>query len=109
MLQSEWYCDDTYVFDNWVNYSQVEIFSFCRGDVAKPEIYHPKESQPAKDADAHLTEDNSISPGKESLLVKDETFPELAPGRSSTEVSFLVFCAIVCFHLSHFMSSGRTE
>lgn len=73
---------------------------FCRGDVAKPEIYHPKESQAAKEADTHLTEDNSISPGKESLLVKDETFPELAPGRSSTEVSFLRFrmFPFVSFH-----------
>ncbi|XP_034232568.1 nuclear receptor coactivator 7 isoform X15 [Thrips palmi] len=56
-----------------------------KGDATKPEIYHPKDSKSAKDAETHGVDDSSISPGKESLLVKDETFPELAPGRLSTE------------------------
>ncbi|XP_052121318.1 uncharacterized protein LOC113203066 isoform X4 [Frankliniella occidentalis] len=55
-----------------------------KGDSAKPEIYHPKDKK-EKTAENQGAEDSSISPGKESLLVKDETFPELAPGRSSTE------------------------
>lgn len=59
-------------------------FYLFRGDSAKPEIYHPKDK--VKEAESHGIEDSSISPGKESLLVKDETFPELAPGRSSVEV-----------------------
>ncbi|KAK3913640.1 Oxidation resistance protein 1 [Frankliniella fusca] len=55
-----------------------------KGDSSKPEIYHPKDKK-EKEAETQGAEDSSISPGKESLLVKDETFPELAPGRSSTE------------------------
>lgn len=44
----------------------------------KPEVYHPK------------TQSNrleSLSPGKDSLLVKDETFPELGAGSSVDQES----------------------
>ncbi|XP_049802152.1 nuclear receptor coactivator 7 isoform X8 [Schistocerca nitens] len=49
-----------------------------RADTPKPEIYHSKAFQ--------TYEKGQNSPGKDSLLVKDETFPELAgPARSSPE------------------------
>ncbi|XP_046393013.1 oxidation resistance protein 1 isoform X3 [Ischnura elegans] len=51
-----------------------------RTDLPKPEIYHGRGS-------SHIDEEcpsSQHSPGKDSLLVKDETFPELAP-RSSPE------------------------
>lgn len=49
-----------------------------RADTPKPEIYHSKAFQ--------SYEKGQNSPGKDSLLVKDETFPELAgPARSSPE------------------------
>ncbi|CRK99248.1 CLUMA_CG012679, isoform B [Clunio marinus] len=43
----------------------------------KPEVYHPK---PCNRCDTH-------SPGKDSLLVKDETFPELGAGSSVDQES----------------------
>lgn len=42
----------------------------------KPEVYHPK--PPCNRYDTH-------SPGKDSLLVKDETFPELGVGSVDQE------------------------
>jgi hypothetical protein len=54
---------------------------YCRSDVPKPEIYHAHGSR-------HKTasvDNPQNSPGKDSLLVKDETFPELARARSSSD------------------------
>lgn len=43
----------------------------------KPEVYHPKSTQRSE----------TLSPGKDSLLVKDETFPELGAGSSVDQES----------------------
>ncbi|XP_071455501.1 nuclear receptor coactivator 7 isoform X2 [Hetaerina americana] len=52
-----------------------------RTDLPKPEIYHGRGSSHIDEEDCSSAQH---SPGKDSLLVKDETFPELAP-RSSPE------------------------
>lgn len=68
----------------------VLYFVFCRTNIPKPEIYHAKDSLLYTSEEKHNSTDtldsvvNQHSPGKDSLLVKDETFPELAP-RSSPE------------------------
>ncbi|XP_063223765.1 oxidation resistance protein 1 isoform X4 [Bacillus rossius redtenbacheri] len=62
-------------------------------DAPKPEIYHAKDSLNAMSDSTDTLLDSTCptaanapnSPGKDSLLVKDETFPELAPARSSPE------------------------
>lgn len=54
----------------------------CRSDVPKPEIYHAHGSHHRS---AHSMDNPQNSPGKDSLLVKDETFPELARARSSSD------------------------
>ncbi|PSN39309.1 hypothetical protein C0J52_15577 [Blattella germanica] len=50
-----------------------------RSDVPKPEIYH------ARSRHKSSSDNPQNSPGKDSLLVKDETFPELARARSSSD------------------------
>jgi len=52
-----------------------------RSDVPKPEIYHAHGSRHK----AASVDNPQNSPGKDSLLVKDETFPELARARSSSD------------------------
>ncbi|XP_023727828.1 oxidation resistance protein 1 isoform X5 [Cryptotermes secundus] len=53
-----------------------------RSDVPKPEIYHAHGSRHKA---ASSADNPQNSPGKDSLLVKDETFPELARARSSSD------------------------
>lgn len=55
---------------------------YCRSDVPKPEIYHAHGSRHKA---APYVDNPQNSPGKDSLLVKDETFPELARARSSSD------------------------
>nr|CAD7262085.1 unnamed protein product [Timema shepardi] len=66
-----------------------------KSDAPKPEIYHSKDSSnmfkstdmlmDSMSTTCTFTANAQNSPGKDSLLVKDETFPELAPVRSSPE------------------------
>ncbi|XP_069702261.1 oxidation resistance protein 1 isoform X6 [Periplaneta americana] len=53
-----------------------------RSDTPKPEIYHARGS---RHKSASSGDNPQNSPGKDSLLVKDETFPELARARSSSD------------------------
>ncbi|KAJ9594972.1 hypothetical protein L9F63_013736, partial [Diploptera punctata] len=52
-----------------------------RSDVPKPEIYHARSRHKSTSG----VDNPQNSPGKDSLLVKDETFPELARARSSSD------------------------
>ncbi|KAK6644701.1 hypothetical protein RUM43_000969 [Polyplax serrata] len=51
-----------------------------KSDCNKPEIYYAKSNEKDK-----LFLEPQGSPGRDSLLVKDETFPELAPSKGSSD------------------------
>lgn len=61
---------------NDIAHMRVGTGEYASNSNEKPEVYHPK-----------ISRFESHSPGKDSLLVKDETFPELGAGSSVDQES----------------------